>query len=289
MFKKNDYNHEKITIAVIFSVIAAAFSVAGFFFDDTEKQVLKALNTMEAYKVGGEANRSKLQQLYSDPSFATTQGQSIDAAIQSMGGTAGDTTAPTNNTAPAPAASATLTPEQIASVLDGKPLEGNKDSDIVLIEYTDFECPFCQTHFSNGTVKSLLSAEGIAYTTKQFPLSFHPLAQKSAEGNLCVLSLGSDKEFFEYIDKVFTSKDPSVTNITAIAKEIGIDETKFTECLTSNKSAIQVSADMQEGQTLFGINGTPGNVILNKKTGKYVVVSGAQPLSAFQSAITQVK
>ena len=52
MFKKNDYNHEKLTIAVIFSVIAAAFSVAGFFFNNTEEQVLKALNTMEAYKVG---------------------------------------------------------------------------------------------------------------------------------------------------------------------------------------------------------------------------------------------
>lgn len=243
---------------------------------------------MEAYKVGGQANWEKLQQLYSDPSFASTQGQSIDAAIQSMGSAAGDATAPTNNTAQANPSS-TLSTEQIASVLDGKPIQGNKDSDIVLIEYTDFECPFCQQHFANGTVASLLASEDISSTTKQFPLSFHPLAQKAAEGNLCVLSLGGEKQFFEYIDKVFSSKDPSVTNITAVAKEIGINESKFTECLNSNTSVSQVSADTQEGQNLFGINGTPGNVLLNKKTGKYVVVSGAQPLSAFQAAITQLK
>lgn len=288
MFKKNDYNHEKITIAVIFSVVAAAFSAMSFFFNDTEKSVLKALNTMEAYKVGGEANWSKLQQLYTNPSFASSQSDAIQSALDSMGGTAGDTTAPTN-TAPTPAASATLTTEQVASVLDDKPLQGNKDSDIILVEYTDFECPFCQNHFANGTVASLLSSEGIASTTKQFPLSFHPLAQKSAEGNLCVLDLGGEEQFFEYIDKVFASKDPSVTNITAIAKEIGIDEAGFTECLTSGKFASQVAADMQEGQSLFGVNGTPGNVIINKTTGKYVVVSGAQPITAFQSAIAQVK
>lgn len=247
---------------------------------------MKALNTMEAYKVGGQANWEKLQELYSSPSFATTQGQSIDAAIKSMGNAAGNTTAPTNNNT-APAATSTLTQEQVTSVLDGKPIQGNKNSDIVLVEYTDFECPFCQQHFNNGTVSTLI--KDISSTTKQFPLSFHPLAQKSAEGNLCVLELGNEKKFFEYIDKVFSSKDPSVTNITAIAKEIGIDEAKFTECLNSNKTAKQVAADMQEGQTLFGVNGTPGNVLINKKTGKYVVVSGAQPLSAFQSAIEQIK
>ena len=74
MFQKNNYNHEKITIAVIFSAIAALFSVVGFFFNNnTEQSVYNALNKMEAYKVGGEANRSKLQKLYADPQFATTQ------------------------------------------------------------------------------------------------------------------------------------------------------------------------------------------------------------------------
>lgn len=291
MFKKNDYNHEKLTIAVIFSVIAAAFSVAGFFFNNTEEQVLKALNTMEAYKVGWQANREKLKKLYSDPNFATTQGQGIDQALESMGGAAANNNAADNNNGADTTAttSKTLSPEQIASVLDNKPLQGNKDSDIVLVEYTDFECPFCQTHFTNGTVASIISSEKIATTTKQFPLSFHPLAQKSAEGSLCVLELGWEEAFFEYIDKVFTSKDPSVANITAIAKEIGVKDTEFTECLNSNKTAAQVAADMKEGQSLFGVNGTPGNVLINKKTGKYVVVSGAQPLTAFQSAIAQIK
>jgi protein-disulfide isomerase len=66
-------------------------------------------------------------------------------------------------------------------------------------------------------------------------------------------------------------------------------ESEFKKCLDSNESASKVSADMKEGQTLFGVNGTPGNVLLNKKTGKFVVVSGAQPLSAFEQAIAQIQ
>ena len=291
MFQKNNYNHEKLTIAVIFSAIAAVFSVVGFFFNTTtEQSVLNALNTMEAYKVGGEENRNKLQKLYADPSFATTQGQNIDAALQWMGwsdvpnenntqNNPNDTAAKTN----------TLTPDQITAVLKDVPMDGNKDSDVVFIEYTDFECPFCQSHFNNGTVATLVKDKNIASVVKQFPLPFHPNAQKAAEGNLCVLTLGNDKKFFEYINKVFTSKDSSLANITAIAKDLGIDETKFTKCLDSNEKATQVANENKEGSSIFGVNGTPGNVLLNKKTGNYVVVSGAQPLSAFEAAYTQIK
>lgn len=289
MFQKNTYNHEKITIAVIFSAIAAVFSVVWFFFNTTtEQSVLNALNTMEAYKVGGQANRNKLQKLYADPSFATTQWQNIDAALESMGGSAvaDDNQNNPNDTV---ATANTLTEDQIAAVLKDVPLDGNKDSDVVFIEYTDFECPFCQSHFSNGTVATLMKDKNIASTIKQFPLPFHPNAQKAAEGNLCVLSLGDDKKFFEYVEKVFTSKDSSLANITAIAKDLGINEAKFTQCLESNEKAAQVANENKEGSSLFGVNGTPGNVLLNKKTGKYVVVSGAQPLNAFESAYEQIK
>ena len=289
MFQKNTYNHEKITIAVIFSAIAAGFSMLGFFLNNnTEQSVYNALSKMEAYKVGGEANRNKLQKLYADPKFATTQGQNIDAALQSMGGSpvAEDTQ---NNPSDTVATTNTLTLDQVAAVLKDMPLDGNENSDVILVEYSDFECPFCQKHIENGTVASLTKNKDIASTMKQFPLSFHPLAQKASEGNLCVLKLGNDKKFFDYINKVFTSKDPSVANITAIAKEIGINESEFKKCLDSGEMASQVANETKEGQTLFNVNGTPGNVLINKKTGKYVVVSGAQPLSAFEAAYDQIK
>jgi protein-disulfide isomerase len=141
---------------------------------------------MEALKAGGESNWNKLQTLYTSATFQQKQGESIDAAITQMGGTANQPTKNDSVNNQQPTASTTLTQEQIAGVLKNSYINGNENSDIVLIEYSDFECPFCQKHFENGTVASLLQSKNIGHIFKQFPLSFHPLAQKAAEGNLCV-------------------------------------------------------------------------------------------------------
>lgn len=84
------------------------------------------------------------------------------------------------------------------------------------------------------------------------------------------------------------STDPSLKNITAIAVSLGMKENAFTKCLDSNETAAQVKAETNEGATLFGVNGTPGNVVINTKTGKYVVLNGAYPLENFQQAVAQV-
>lgn len=285
--RKNDYNHIKLHVALLLWAIAATFSVLGFFFGGaSETQIFNALSKMEALKAWGTANRDQLQTLYKSPTFQSKQAESISSAIAQMWGEAAPTaTAPT---AAAPT-STTLTPEQITSVLKNAYIDGNKDSDIVLIEYSDFECPFCQKHFENNTVESVMKSQNIGSIFKQFPLSFHPLAQKAAEGNICVgNSLKGDK-YFEYIKETFKSKNPTIDTITKIATSLWMKENDFTKCLTSGDNASQVAAETQEGQTLFGVNWTPGNVLLNKKTGKYVVISGAQPASAFEQAIAQIK
>lgn len=285
--RKNDYNHIKLHVAIVLSAVAALFSVASFFFGwASESKIFNALSKMEAFKAWGTDNRAKLQTLYGSEAFKNKQGESIDAAIAQMGGTAPtDTTNPTA----APSTSNTLTSEQVSNVLKDNYINGNADSDIVLIEYSDFECPFCQRHFENGTVKSLITNKNIATIYKQFPLNFHPLAQKAAEGSICVgNTLGNDK-FFVYVDETFKSKNPTVDTITKIAVGLWMKENEFKKCLDSGTSAGKVAADMQEGQTLFGVNWTPGNVLLNKKTWKFVVVSGAQPVSAFEQALTQIQ
>ncbi len=217
--RKNDYNHIKLHVAIVLSAIAAFFSVAAFFFGGaSESQIFNALSKMEALKAGGIDNRSKLQTLYTSESFKSKQGESIDAAIAQMGGTA----APSNKTDPtvAPSTSNTLTSEQISNVLKDNYINGNTESDIILIEYSDFECPFCQKHFENGTVKSLVANKNIATMYKQFPLNFHPLAQKAAEGSICVgNALGNDK-FFAYVDETFKSKNPTIDTITKIAIDL---------------------------------------------------------------------
>ena len=285
--RKNDYNHVKLGIAIALSGVAAILSLINLFFGGVSKaDITDALIQMETLKAWGEENRDKLHSLYTNPKFQSQQSQNIDAALTSMGGTPDNAN---NNTAQQPATSNTLTNEQITSLLDNAAIDGNKDSDILVIEYSDFECPFCQKHFENGTIESLIKNSKIGSIFKQFPLNFHPLAQKAAEGNICVREALGDEKYFEYINDVFASKDPSLANITAIAVKLGMKETAFKSCLDSNKFAGQVTSETNEWQQLFGVNWTPGNVIINKKTGKFVVVSWAQPLSAFEQAITQIK
>lgn len=241
---------------------------------------------MEALKVGGKENWGKLESLYTNPQFQTQQAQNIDAALASFGS---DTAQPNPTPAQPTANNNTLSEDQLTTLLANTPLNGNTDSDIILIEYSDFECSFCQRHFDNGTVKSLIDNQNIAVTLKQFPLNFHPNAQKSAEGALCVSNKLGDEAFFAYIDQVFTSKDPSRANITTVATSLGMSASDFNTCLDDNTYASQVAQEMSQAQQIFGINGTPGNVLINKTTGKFVVVSGAQPASAFETAIAQLQ
>lgn len=170
-------------------------------------------------------------------------------------------------------------------MLQNAPLTGNKDSDIVVIEYGAFECHYCQVHHENNTINTLITNHNLASTMKQFPLR-DPI---SSEGALCVLDLKGEKAFFEYIDKVYTTKDPSKANITTVATSLGIKETNFSECLSSGKFKKQVTLENQTGRSMFKISGTPGTVLLNRTNGKFVTVSGAQGIDAFEQALEQLK
>lgn len=246
-------------------------------------------------------NYNLVKQIYSSEEFKKTQADSLKQAVaQFQGGAAGDTgtEAPT---APADQQAAgadgfnrgTLTADQITSVLEGVAYEGNADAKIVLVEYSDIECPFCQRHFSSKTVETILGKyDTVKSTFKHFPLSFHATAQKAGEAVECAAK--QDKSV-EYKNALFAAsiaasdKKPSKEVILAVAKDLGLDEAAFSTCLDSDEMADKVKSNMNEGSTLFGVTGTPGNVVLNTETGKYVVVSGAYPADAFDAVVTELQ
>jgi predicted DsbA family dithiol-disulfide isomerase len=78
--------------------------------------------------------------------------------------------------------------------------------------------------------------------------------------------------------------EDSVKNLAA---ELGINKSKFSNCLTSDETIAKVTASIQEAQS-FGINGTPGNLVVDNKNGTYVVVSGAYPIEAFEAEIEKI-
>jgi protein-disulfide isomerase len=128
-------------------------------------------------------------------------------------------------------------------------------ADILLIEYTDLECPYCKRHHNNGTAHALLAKyPKTTYTIKHFPLSFHTKALSGAVASLCNAQNG--KDYYAGIDSLFA-------------------DLSFNPIPCSNISSLvaRVNAEMKEGQDVFNVTGTPATVLINTKTKAYTVIA----------------
>lgn len=170
---------------------------------------------------------------------------------------------------------------------------GHPRAPVSLIEYSDFECPFCKRF--HATAKEIVKTYGdkINWVYRHFPLSFHnPGAQKQAEASECANELGGNEAFWKYADAIYERTKSNgqgfpLSQIVPLAKEIGLDEKKFAQCYESGKHEARVKEDFDEGQKI-GINGTPANILLHNESGEVVFKSGALPLEAFKPDIDKL-
>ncbi|XXF80390.1 thioredoxin domain-containing protein [Myxococcaceae bacterium GXIMD 01537] len=167
-------------------------------------------------------------------------------------------------------------PVQRQNVAATGPSKGPANAPITIVEFSDFECPFCSRAI--GTVDEVVKKYGdkVRLVFRQFPLSFHPHAQKAAEAALCANDQG---KFWEYHDVLFQNqKALEVENLKKYAADLKLDTAKFNACLDSNEKAATVKADMDEGQKA-GVTGTPAFFING------VPLSGAVPAEEFTAVI----
>lgn len=158
--------------------------------------------------------------------------------------------------------------------------KGPVDAPIEMIEYSDFECPYCGAF--EGTLAQVEQNYGdkvrIAY--RHFPLSFHAEAQKAAEASECAADQG---KFWEMHGRIFAAQDTADFNINGwkkFASELGLNTATFNDCLDSGKTAARVQAGIAEG-TSVGVTGTPATFINGQ------LVSGALPYAQIQAIIEQ--
>ncbi len=202
------------------------------------------------------------------------------------------------NTAPSRAAPA----EEAAPSAKVKPVDlkkdhirGNKDAEISVIEYSDFECPFCKR--AHATLQQLVDdADGkVNWVYRNYPLGFHdPVATKEAMASECAAEVGGNDGFWKYADLLFARTQgngaglSTPDDIFTLAQEVHLNTSRFKSCVDSEVYKKKVQQDEVEGSAA-GVDGTPGNFVINNKTQKSIKVSGAQPLANFQRAIDQVK
>jgi protein-disulfide isomerase len=172
-----------------------------------------------------------------------------------------------------------LRPPRTEVAYDPARVRGNPQAPITIVEFSDFQCPFCQR--ADGTVKELLSKyKGrVKLAYRDFPLSqIHSRAQEAAEASRCAAEQG---KFWEYHDLLF-SQFGKLDRPTLVehARSLKLDAKSFEDCLSSGKHSSEVERDQQEG-TEAGVNGTPAFFING------VFLSGAQPAAAFEKIIDE--
>src|SRR6185295_11208701 len=168
-------------------------------------------------------------------------------------------------------------PRQAVAAANG-PSKGPAGAPIELIEFSDFQCPFCQR--ANPTVDQVLQTYGdrIHFVYRHFPLSNHPNARPAAEASQCAAEQG---KFWQYHDKLFANPSRlGETDLKQLAVEVGLDASAFNACADSHKYRAQVDADTKAGEAA-GVNGTPAFFINGR------MISGAQPFSEFKRLIDE--
>ncbi len=183
----------------------------------------------------------------------------------------------------------TVPTEKIQVEFDGAPVKGDAKAEVTLIEFTDYECPFCQRHFTQTgpALDARINSGDLKMVTMDYPLPFHPQAQKAAEAAHCARDQGGDEAYYQMHNLLFGSGVAGgVAAFKEYAKQIGLNANEFASCLDNGDFADVVSDNMNYGASI-GIQGTPGFFIGNDKAG-YGLVSGACPASTFNSVIDAV-
>jgi len=152
---------------------------------------------------------------------------------------------------------------------------GPAGAPITLVAFSDYECPYCKR--AEGTIEEVLKAypDKIRFYHRDFPLEFHAHARPAAVAARCANEQG---KFWPYRTALYASAELSPERFKEIADQTGLDRGKFDACLESNKFDAAIAKDLDDGANA-GVNGTPA-FFVNVR-----VLSGAQPLDAFKSAI----
>ena len=186
----------------------------------------------------------------------------------------------------------------IDSLIDDDIRVGSDNASVVVVEFSDFQCPFCRKWWRESFFSlqnEYIKTGKVQFVYRDFPLNFHPAAIKMAEGAECA----RDQAKWEQMhDKIFIEQDKQgqgtiqftgdgSNEIKKWASEIsGMDATKFNSCLDSGKYTQEVQKDFADG-TQVGVSGTP-SFYIGKRGGQAQNIVGAQPYSALKQTIDQL-
>jgi len=178
-------------------------------------------------------------------------------------------------------------PQPVKFVLDNSPATGAKDAPIVLVEFSDYQCPFCRAFQTGAFVelkRNFIDSGKMRFVSRDLPLSFHANALRAAQAARCAGDQGKFWEMRELLIRNATKLDQD--SITAYAQQLALDVSRFKPCVAGDKYLQEIQKQGAEANAL-GISGTPSFVLGQMKgdTLEGVVLVGAQPYSFFEAQV----
>lgn len=238
---------------------------------------------LETLKSGWKENMWLIQQVYNTDNYKQQQKTAIQQFLDSIKWT-------TQQNVQQPTTDTTkninqLDKTQIENIKKDTYIEWKTNAKLTIIEYSELLCPYCKKQKDNKVIETLLQKYPNDVNSVFKHYIVHPDAKRLAEAAECVWELWWTKKFIDFITKAFDLTDNSDVWVTDLAKNLWVNETKFTTCYKSDKFSAKIDATAEEWRSLFGISWTPGNVIINNENWKFIVIAWAYPIETFEQNI----
>ena len=182
------------------------------------------------------------------------------------------------------AAVPTPTATGVPAVTDADHIRGKADAAVTIIEYSDFQCPYCSRFHPTMLQVMEEYTDSVRWVYRHFPLSFHPEAGPAALASECASEQG---KFWEYADALFANQSSLGSEYyVSLATDLGLNMTDFNDCIANEEYVDKIEAQAQAGGSA-GVSGTPGSFVIDPD-GNAIPIKGALPFSSVSAAIDSV-
>ena len=164
------------------------------------------------------------------------------------------------------------TKNEAENILASAPIRGASEGRFAIIEYTELLCPFCQRHSQQGTINQVIEQfpGEVSSVSQHFLIHGEPALRLSAAME-CIAETNPEV-YHQVMEEAFAADNLDVAKLTEIAGNHGVNVESMNACASEGRYEAKVNEMMEKGYQLFGISGTPGNVIIDRETGKYQVL-----------------
>ncbi len=276
-----------LIISIVTCLIAGGALIAA----QRAYEVSQASYDLNILSAGWEENFNRMNKVYQTEAYleyATTQ---TEQAESYFGLTTDDSNTENNNEWDE--TNITTGGDDIKTVVEdmlaSSPIRGDENARFTIVEYTELLCPFCQRHSSEGTINSVIEQfpGEVNSISKSFIIHWDE-ALKLSSAMECIAEL-KPEVYHETFEKAFEAYPVDMDSLINIATGLGVDESALRACVDEGRYTQTVNDGMAQASSLFGVNGTPWNVIIDRETGNYRLVSGAYPVDEFVNAINELK